>query len=171
MAITTITISGKVVKPNATAAPGGRIDVILAQGSGTVDDGGVEQVVSPSFTAIIGAAGDVSFEIIPTDIITVPEGGAASYLATYHVDGETWREEWAPTGVSNLDIGDLPLIVSLVGDARLIVITVEANLPTPSSSYRQWEAYLNAGTGLPDKHWKCMKDGAEAFDWVLVSSG
>ena len=171
MAITTITISGKIIKPDSTGAPGGKIHVSLASRTGTVDDAGTEQVVSPSFNVVIADDGNVNFSIIPTDIITV-ESGAASYVAVYTInDDESWTQIWQPTGVSNIDIGDLPIVITPFGDARLIVINDEADLPTPSAGFRQSVVYMTAGAGIADKYWRCMKDDLDVYDWILVSVG
>lgn len=143
---------------------------MLAQRSGTVDDAGVEQVVSPSFDAVIASDGTVNFAIIPTDIITV-ESGSASYLASYEIEDDAWSQIWEPTGVSDLDIGDLPIAITPFGDARLIVINNEADLPTPSAGFRQSVVYMTAGVGIADKFWRCMKGWDDVYRWVITTEG
>jgi hypothetical protein len=103
MAITTVTISGKVVKPDGSAQEGGIIK-ISPQSSGTVDDAGTEQQVGGEFIATIGTDGSVNFEIIPSGEYT---GGSIDYNARFELpDGSEFTKVWTVPG-TDTDIGDL----------------------------------------------------------------
>ncbi len=106
--IATVTISGKVVRPNGQGVDGGSITIELSE-SGTVDDSGTEQVVGGSFIEKIATNGDVNFTIIPnsgTGSISPP---GTTYLAVIEdSDGRRWSKVWSiAASPSSQDIGDL----------------------------------------------------------------
>jgi hypothetical protein len=74
----------------------------------TVDDGGINHVVSPQQVSPISADGDVNFEIIPNDVLA-PTGTA--YIIEYILSCQVrYREVWQVDsgGANPIDIGDVP---------------------------------------------------------------
>ncbi|MDH3834762.1 MAG: hypothetical protein OES34_11495 [Nitrosopumilus sp.] len=103
MAITTIVVSGKIVKPDGTAQVGGKIQITPVT-SGTVDDAGTEQQVSGALIVDIGQDGSVNFNIIPSAEYT---GGSIDYNAKFILpDGSVFTKVWTVPGTAT-DIGDL----------------------------------------------------------------
>jgi len=177
VAITTIQVAGSVVGPDGSPVSGGHIDVALSPANATVDDAGVEQVVAPDFPIVIASTGAVLFDIIPTQVLTLPSGGIAIYRAEYFIEGGGgWVSFWVPTGTASIALGDMPLVLGPVpGALRYFVVTSVAGLPTPQVGHRQSVAYLTGGTGVPDAFYRCMKgvdpQGVETYSWVVQSEG
>lgn len=104
MAITTITVTGKVVLPSGGGMPGGKIEVELDQAD-TVMDGAVQQQVAGKFTVYVGTDGSVNFTIIPTSEF---QTGPGSYTAKFILpDGTSFSKAWTTVPDLDADIGDL----------------------------------------------------------------
>ena len=108
MAIATVTITGKVVRPDGAGVSGGNIAVTLSE-NGTVDDAGVEQVIGGTFNVVIATDGSVNFEIVPNSGTGSITPAGTSYTAVFETPGregftKIWTIAAAPAGQ---DIGDL----------------------------------------------------------------
>lgn len=172
MAVNTITIDGKVVKPDGSGADRGEIRVTLSE-FGTVDDAGTEQVVSKVKKYDIASNGDVNFEIIPNaDINTA--SGTSFYRVTFKLhDGDTWTEIWqVATSPTTQNIGDVTRIIPSTGDPAWLVDT----LPTAASKWRGVRLVLKGASGIQDKEYVCLKTTAvspDVYVWIpgLVGGG
>ncbi len=169
MAVATVTIDGKVVKPDGVGAGGGSIQVALSE-YGTVDDAGTEQVVAPSKTYVIGADGTVGFEIIPNANINTASG-TSFYRVTYRTgDGDLWTEIWqVATTPDPQNIGNVTRIVPSTGDPGWLV----DSLPTASATWRGVRLILKGAPGTQDLEYVCLKGSDDVYRWIpgLVGGG
>lgn len=108
MAIATVAITGKVVKPNGQPADGGTLRVTLSD-SGTVDDTGTEQVIGGTFETPIMGDGTVSFSIVPNSGTGSITPAGTTYTAVFETsDSEIWTKTWSVAAApASQDIGDL----------------------------------------------------------------
>ena len=90
MAVATTTIDGKVLDVDGSSAGPGSIRIAPLPQGGTVDDGGTTQVVGAVGLVAIATDGSVGFQLIPTNLITSPGGGAT----IYRFDFETTSAKW-----------------------------------------------------------------------------
>jgi hypothetical protein len=119
---TTVNVTGKVLLPDGTGAPGGTIQLRLSQ-PGTTDDAGSEQVVATLQEFTIASDGSVNFNAVPNDAIN-PAG--TFYHVTYTLStGEVATESWQlASSPATIDIGLVPRLAVSSG----------YNIPTRASS-------------------------------------
>jgi len=108
MAIATVTITGKVVRPDGAGVSGGNISVKLSQNA-TVADGAVEQVIGGTFDVVIAIDGSVNFVIVPNSGTGSITPAGTTYTAVFEDPGregftKVWDISAAP---ASQDIGDL----------------------------------------------------------------
>lgn len=108
MAIATVSVTGKVVKPNGSGVDGGQISITLST-NGTVDDAGTQQVIGGTFVVNIGSDGTVSFSIVPNSGTGSITPAGTTYKAVFEAgDGDRWTKTWSvAASPGSQDIGDL----------------------------------------------------------------
>lgn len=118
MAVPTINVVGKVVRPDGVGLAGGDLLVKLIH-PGHADDGGTEVVVGAGPRKyVIEVDGSVDFDLIPTDIITSHDGGSSVYKVTFRqTDGNFWVQFWVllASGDNPIDIGDITVVQTIDG--------------------------------------------------------
>ncbi len=114
MAIPVSPITGKVLLPDGAGPQSGFINAELMKDGqptiGVVADGAVNHKIGGRKRYTIGNGGDVSFNIVPNDSVTIPTG--TTYRAQMElVDGDGFshfkEDTWSVIGVGAQDIGDL----------------------------------------------------------------
>jgi hypothetical protein len=107
MAVSVITVDGKVIGPSGVGVPGGEIRIELLPAGGSTDDGGTQQVLGSELVVAISSAGVVDFDLVPNDLIS-PSG--SKYQARFRsADGRRWSKLWnvLSTDGATQNIGDL----------------------------------------------------------------
>jgi hypothetical protein len=169
MALPTVTVSGKLRLPNGDVIGAtGKLIITLSttKGHATDDaDGSVYYTVTGSKKITPDSAGDVSFSIVPNDVIT-PAG--TYYNVLYIGGGEKVEETWTVASSPDpVDLQQIPKSTPAAVTAPHQIPSIAA-LPTPGSDY---SGVIYVVTGPPQIAYICLQAADTTWSWVPIALG
>lgn len=154
-------VTGKVTKPDGTAAGPGKIFMEISAKGYVIDDNdtSVKYEVVGTLDIDVDENGNVSFGVTPNDLITP---SATYYKTVYLINGFRWEEDITVNGTSSQDFADLARSnQSAVPTA--IALTPASSLPTPSATYA-YQLYTDTSEN-PRKGYVCLPKISGGWAW------
>lgn len=171
MAAPTVTVTGKVLLPNAAGVDGGRIRIRLVV-PGAVDDSSTSQTqaIGGERVEAIGSDGSVAFTVVPNAAIA-PSG--TYYEATFLLpSGSQWTRFWQiPASPASQDIGDLPEVGATPLHPPYLHVTEVDTLPAADASWRGKLVFLRGASGQPDQVLIAVKNADNTYGWTGIGAG
>jgi hypothetical protein len=169
MAKPTVAVTGKLMLPTGDVIGAtGKLIITLSTTKGHCTDDAVattHYTITGSKLINPDAAGDVSFSLVPNDVIT-PAG--THYDVLYIAGDEKIDEEWTVASSPNpVDLKEIPKTTGAGVTSPYQIPTIAA-LPAAAADYA---GLLYRTAGPPSKVWSCEQNYAGVWSWVVIVVG